>query len=218
MESHHFEITKTARYFQSGPSSFKYRRLCFALHGYGQLPEYFLRPFMGESLKETLFIAPEGLHRFYLEGSKGRVGASWMTREDRLTDIRDYCQYLDQLFEHFEESIAAAEEVGVLGFSQGVATACRWVANSAYNFNFLINYAGAFPPDLNHQNALPRLSQLRLYMAVGDKDEYINKEKFNQHIEEVKSRGYSPDTLIFEGKHKIYPRVLTEIFDRLSSR
>ena len=35
-------------------------------------------------------MAPEGLSRFYLEGFSGKVGATWMTREDRLNDIDNY--------------------------------------------------------------------------------------------------------------------------------
>jgi hypothetical protein len=34
------------------------------------------------------FVAPEGLSRFYLSGSTDTIGASWMTREERKSEIR----------------------------------------------------------------------------------------------------------------------------------
>lgn len=214
-EAQEIIIQRTARYYQSGPLDFKYDRVCFALHGYGQLAKYFLRPFQSAEIPSTLFIAPEGLHRFYLQGSKGRVGASWMTKEDRLTDIADYVAYLDQLYAQFKPQIDSARQVGVLGFSQGVATACRWVAESANHFDFLINYAGAFPPDLNHQKALPRMDDLDLKMCVGNDDEYITEEKFELHLQEVRQKGYEAKSFVFEGKHKVYPEVLQRLFGEL---
>jgi hypothetical protein len=46
-------------------------------------------------------VAPEGLSRFYFEGGfhgpGSKVGATWMTREDRLAKIEDYVGYLDAL-------------------------------------------------------------------------------------------------------------------------
>ena len=41
-----------------------------------------------------LLIAPEGLSRFYHEDHES-IGASWMTREERLEEIKDYLMYLD---------------------------------------------------------------------------------------------------------------------------
>ena len=46
-----------------------------------------------EELGYTI-IAPQGLHKFYLEGTSGRVGASWMTKENREDDIKNYLVYL----------------------------------------------------------------------------------------------------------------------------
>jgi len=214
-EEQEVTINKTARFYQSGPSDFKYKRVCFALHGYGQLAKFFIKPFEQADLEDTLIIAPEGMHRFYLDGNKGRVGASWMTKEDRLTDIADYVAFLDQLYAQFKELIVEAEEVGVLGFSQGVATACRWTAQSEFKFNYLINYAGAFPPDLDHARALPRVENMKLIMAVGEEDEFISEERFRQHLAEVESIGYHPGSFTFKGRHKVYPQVLKDLFSRL---
>jgi dienelactone hydrolase len=81
-------------------------------------------------------VAPEALSRFYVDrgepaaGTPARVGATWMTREDREAEIADYVRYLDRALDAAAgRPGAAAPALGVLGFSQGAATACRWAAH-----------------------------------------------------------------------------------------
>lgn len=138
-----------------------------------------------------------------------------MTKEDRLTDIDDYCYYLDSVYEHFRESISKVEKVGILGFSQGVATACRWIANSKYSFHFLINWAGAFPPDLNFEKAIQRMNDIPLWMALGDEDEYITDVQFENHLALVRNKGFEPRTKKFKGKHSIYKEPLLSILKEI---
>lgn len=206
-------IEKTARYFLSGPLDAEYKSLCFALHGYGQLGPYFIRPFAGKDLSQVLFVAPEAPHRFYLQGSSGRVGASWMTKEDRLCDIADYCAYLDRLYQELMPVIQKVEQVGILGFSQGVATACRWLTSSAQHFDYLVNYAGVFPPDLDHSNAIPKMKKIPVRFLVGTEDEYFAGGKYEKHLEDFRQKGYPVELGFFEGRHKVYPQVLQELFD-----
>ncbi len=93
-------ISKKARYWTLGnPNS---EKIIYVLHGYGQLAEYFIKNF--EPLVELGFyvVAPEGTQRFYLNGTSGRVGASWMTKELREIDIEENNNYLASL--HLEIS------------------------------------------------------------------------------------------------------------------
>jgi hypothetical protein len=81
MTENKLSIEKTIRYFTIGDIE-KAKYLLIALHGYGQLSSYFGKKF--EDLPNEFFIViPEGMHRFYLDGTSGRVGASWMTKEAR---------------------------------------------------------------------------------------------------------------------------------------
>ena len=91
------KISKTAKYTTYGNPD-KASIIIFALHGYGQLVQFFIRKFQVLDAEQYFVVAPEGLHRFYLKGSSGRVGASWMTKEERQSDIEDYINYLDDLF------------------------------------------------------------------------------------------------------------------------
>lgn len=204
MEEHSLIIHRKARYYLSGPLHESYSSICFVLHGYGQLAKYFIRPFCDEELSKVLFVAPEGFHRFYLKGTGGRVGASWMTKEDRLADIEDYVNYLDQVYDLFQHKIEETGSVGILGFSQGVATACRWLTFSEKRFDYLVNYAGAFPPDLPHDRAIERMKKIPVQVLAGTEDEYISEERFQQHLEDLKKQGFEVNARRFEGTHKIY--------------
>ena len=81
------------------------------------------------SQEELCIAAPEGLSRFYIRGTDGRVGASWMTRDERLSDIEDHISYLNHWWSSL--GVPSDAEIVVLGFSQGVATAARWLADGS---------------------------------------------------------------------------------------
>jgi predicted esterase len=86
-----------AVYHQSSEIKSNTDEVWFVLHGYGQLPQYFLRKFLPIADSTRVIIAPGGLSRFYLDGFSGRVGSTWMTKEERLLDIRNYIEYLNAL-------------------------------------------------------------------------------------------------------------------------
>jgi len=96
---HHLPVSRTARYFTIGEPDASLTELWFVCHGYGQLAGRFVRHFESIDAPHRMIVAPEALSRFYVEvagktHADTHVGASWMTREDRLSDIEDYVEYL----------------------------------------------------------------------------------------------------------------------------
>ncbi|HJS73420.1 MAG TPA: phospholipase, partial [Vicinamibacteria bacterium] len=87
-ESHHLAVPRTARYLTLGPGEGPIEEVWFLLHGYGQLASELLHYARALAGDRRLLVAPEGLSRFYHEDHE-KVGASWMTREDRLAEIDD---------------------------------------------------------------------------------------------------------------------------------
>ena len=113
MEEHHLSTPRTARYHTLGdPASATH--IWIVLHGYGQLARYFLRPFEGLETGQ-LIAAPEGLSRFYSDIAHTRVGATWMTREDRDHEIIDQAIYLDRLAVHLQQQCPPGTPLSVLG-------------------------------------------------------------------------------------------------------
>ena len=178
------------------------------------MPQYFLRKFTALGRDDILFVAPEGLHRYYLGGTSGRVGSSWMTKEERETDIDDYRRMLDQVADEVIES-AAFEKRAVLGFSQGVATACRWTVTTIHQIDELINWAGAFPPDLDYDKAFHDLQDIPIRMLVGDNDEYITEEDYQEHLDFLRSKKLEFSSRVFHGGHDLPAEVLKEVLEEV---
>jgi len=137
------------------------------LHGFGPLAQYFIRIFY--DLDERIYIlAPEGMHRSYLNGNSGRVGASWMTKEARESDISDNLLWLNQLLDKVLTKKSFSKII-LFGFSQGGATAARWYFNNQARFNQLILWASVFHPDLEK----PEISEKsNNYLIIGKEDEF----------------------------------------------
>ena len=211
---HYFETQRTARYYLIGEPSKDITTIFFALHGYGYLAKYFARRFENIKRNDVLIVVPEGLHRFYLDNEHKRVGASWMTREDRLTDISDQTIYLDGLYREMLKHCPNAKRMVVLGFSQGTATAARWVANSTYSINDLVLWGGRLPPDIEPEE-IYRISKMDLITALGDSDEYIDQEKFRSEIARLNKFGLKHRILQFTGGHDILPEGLQELISML---
>lgn len=198
MNSGELEIRKTARYRTFGVEDSPH--LILALHGYGQLAEYFIRNFESLDPGSYFVVAPEGPHRFYLQGSSGRVGASWMTKEWREQDIEENRAYLESLFELLTSG-KNYETITLLGFSQGGATAARWFARSGFRVDRFVLWACVFPEDVVPEFNSPRLRKVEKTFVLGDEDEYFNGDNFHQMNTFYESHGFR--VINFHGKHKI---------------
>ena len=213
MTEHHLAVTRSARYYLLGEPSAQTRRIWFVCHGYGQLAAYFLRhfAFLAEADPATLIVAPEGLSRFYLSGNGGRVGASWMTRDDRLAEIDDHIRFLNQLSGSILAQCPPDVQVTVLGFSQGTATVSRWLAQAPFRPAHLVLWAGGFPDDLAPDAARQLLANLPVTLVVGTDDEYITADHAARQREVLRQLGAAPDYISFTGKHELNRAVLTAL-------
>src|SRR5579862_113588 len=126
IQENHITVQKTARYYTLGEMDGNTKQVWIVLHGFRQNAAGFLQDFQPLLKPGIFFIAPEGLNRFYLDGYAGKVGATWMTKEDRLNEIKDYIHYLDSLYRHFN-LVSFKGVITALGFSQGASTLTRWV-------------------------------------------------------------------------------------------
>ncbi|WP_035567482.1 alpha/beta hydrolase [Hymenobacter sp. IS2118] len=213
MTEHHLAVTRTARYYQLGELSPATRRIWFVCHGYGQLAAYFSRhfAFLTEADPHTVVIAPEGLSRFYLRGNGGRVGASWMTSDDRLHEIEDHIGFLNQLAAQVLATCPAGVHTTVLGFSQGTATVGRWLTRAPFRPDRLVLWAGGFPEDMAAPDVTRLLRGLDLTLVLGSRDEYISTAKMTEQQALLQQLGATPRLLTFDGKHELNRAVLEKI-------
>lgn len=201
----------TGRYFIEGDLNSTTKHVLMVFHGQGQLAEYFVRKFESLKEKEYCIIAPEGLHHYYVEGFSGRVGASWMTKENRLVSIANYLNFLDSVYKSILEQAGKDIRLHVLGFSQGTATVSRWIASSSFPFKQLILWGGALPPDLDKEAIKERMEGKSLTHVVGDDDPYINSHRLGEMKTLVNEYALSSHFLHYKGGHDIDKEVLLNL-------
>ena len=215
MKEHFVKIEKTARYYSLGDSSASVKHLWFVLHGYGQLGKYFIQNFNSLESPERLIIAPEAPNRFYINGTGGRVGATWMTKEERLRDIDDYCIYLNALAADLKSQLSQNVKVHIFGFSQGLSTAFRWVNNwSGTNLYSLHGWAGTFPPDIDYRLNKHKFNALNCTLHFASNDRFISPDKADEICRQLTEMGILFERFNFDGEHKIYAEPLGALFAR----
>jgi predicted esterase len=212
VDEHRLSVPRSARYFTIGVEARIAREIWFVLHGYGQLAGRFLRHFASLTDGQRTVVAPEALSRFYLEGdARDKVGASWMTREDRLTEIDDYVHYLDVVFSEVTHERRLPGGIHVLGFSQGTATACRWLVHGRARADRLVLWGGEVPPDLDLARARERWDHTAVVFVAGSGDRFITPKVLARDEQRLKENGIGYRVERFEGGHEIVQGVLDRI-------
>lgn len=178
MTEHHLTVHRTARYYTLGQLTDQTKNIWFCLHGFGQLAQYFGRKFTDVADHQTLVVIPEGLSRLYLNNEYQRVGASWLTREDKAHEIQDFIAYLNSLYDLTLAGEAPSSfQITLFGFSQGAATACRWLNNGHIQANRLILWAGFFPDGLTDLINPAQLAGVETHYLYGLHDDYFAQIK-----------------------------------------
>lgn len=208
MQKHTYQTTKTARFFSIGNFE-NPKEVWLVCHGYGQLANEFLKEFSALDTSNILIVAPEGLHRFYWGKFTGPVVASWMTKEERLDDIADYVRSINTCLEMVFERTGLSTELNVLGFSQGVATICRWLelGESKIPAKQAVFWAGSLAQDITYSNN-PNFSDLKITAVYGTNDPFI-QDKFEKYIEPIAH--LNPKIISFEGKHHMHEATLESV-------
>ena len=208
---HRLTIERSARVYTLGdPAALD---AWIVLHGYGHLAGRFIGQFASIAGPDRVIVAPEALNRFYLDAPRPggpsaeerRVGTTWMTREDREAEIHDYVAYLDRVR---GSMVPNAQRVTVFGFSQGVATACRWVALGSAVVHRVILWAGPAPADLDMKRLAARMDGLTVEIVLGSRDEFAGARKLESELALLQEAGVQHRVVRFDGGHTIDQTVL----------
>ena len=198
---HRLSVTRSARcYTQGGKAA---TEAWVVLHGYGQLAARFLRGFESLATPARLVVAPEALSRLYLEAGTGRVGASWMTKEDRTHEIGDYLAYLDEV----RARLVPQVPITVLGFSQGVATASRWAVATAPAPVRLVCWGGLVPEEIS----AAQLGAMQVTYVVGEEEEWAPPAAVEAQASSFQAAGVAVEVIRFEGGHEIRAEVVQRL-------
>ena len=222
IEEHHLTVARTARYFTLGETGATAEEIWFALHGYAQLAGAFARYCQPLADPRRLVVVPEALSRFYLgdhtkpAGPDARIGASWMTREDRQADIADYVQYLDLLYDDLLERSGGKISVHVLGFSQGTATATRWLARGRARADRLILWGAPMPSDLEPAD-FEKLRSVEIVLVAGSQDQYLTPKVLAADEARLTQAGARFRTVRYDGGHALDATTLKQLADAVTT-
>lgn len=209
--SGHLRVSRHAHWMEIGAPPGRVAELWIVLHGYGQRADRFLRRFAALAGPERRVVAPEGLSRFYLDERYERVGASWMTREDREHEIEDTAHWLDALVDHLRERDGAPTRCVVLGFSQGAPAAGRWLARGHTHADRLICWGAGLPHDLDPGKQHALYCALDLTLVVGDHDELVPPERIDAEVERLRALDIGFRLVRYAGGHDIDATTLAEL-------
>ena len=210
INSKSFEVKQTARWFHLGQQPSDCGKILIALHGYGQHPAYMmesLKPLL-DSIENLCIVAPEGLSRFYIKGTDGRVGASWMTRDDRVQDIKDNIYYLNSWWDSIE--VKSETEIILLGFSQGVATAGRWLADG-FGSDKVIFHSGSIPAEWQDDAPSFNTRINKWTILRGDSDNIYPEETHKATATLFERLSLNFESLSFDGSHKMTAQHLKDL-------
>ncbi len=212
----YLQTERTGRFFTLGQLNEKTEFIWFVLHGYGQLANYFIEKFAVISDVKNFIVAPEALNRFYLKGFSGRIGATWMTKEEREHEIHDYVKFLNSVYEQIRDNIDLQKiKINLLGFSQGAHTAVRWLLKGNIQPENLILWSGSFPADNEIAENIDLLNATKIFMVIGNKDEFIDEKSINVEEKRLLSLGLKYGLIPFDGGHEIEKETLLNLSRKL---
>jgi predicted esterase len=209
-EERHIAVTRTARYYVLGDPGPDIDDVWFVCHGYGQLASDFITEFECIADPRRLIVAPEALNRYYIStapefhGPESQVGATWMTRADREAEIDDYVNYLDDLYAEIMGDLGGRKvSVSVLGFSQGGATANRWLTRGAARTDRLLMWGSLLASDSDLNEAAAYFRDTDLVIIYGTRDQFADQKMISDYMKLMNSSSIPHTVVTFDGGHRM---------------
>ena len=181
----------------------------FVCHGMGYLSRYFLRYFSELNPEENYIIAPQAPSKYYIQ-PKFHVGANWLTKDNTEQGTKNIMAYFDSIFE--AEQIPEDKTFIVLGYSQGVSVAMRYLARRKMVCDQLVIHSGGIPKELTPEDFSHIKDQTQVTLIYGTQDEYLNEERIQYESQRVLELfGDTVSILPFDGKHVVNVELINQL-------
>lgn len=179
-------------------------------HGLGYLSKYFIRYFEHLCPQKNFIIAPQAPSKYYQDNTFKRVGACWLTREETKLEMRNILNYIDAIYE--QEVTQHNKKLIIMGYSQGVSIALRWLAHQKAPIEAVLLHSGSIPKELVQEDFDFINSETKVQLIYGNNDPFITQERIIEQknkATEIFPRGY--EIISFEGEHEVYQPALEKI-------
>lgn len=187
------------------------KNIWFVCHGMGYLSRYFLRYFKGLSPEDNYIIAPQAPSKFYIK-PKMHVGANWLTRDETATGMQNIINYFDAIFE--AERLPNDINFIVLGYSQGVSVAMRYLAARQLQCHQLVLHSGGIPKELETKDFEYLSKSTNVKLIYGTEDEYLDETRIKEESARAEELfGHRLEILPFEGSHEVNVGYINSLCD-----
>ncbi|MEM7084618.1 MAG: esterase [Bacteroidota bacterium] len=197
-------------YSTFGHYSSKTKNIWLVFHGMGHLSRYFMWHFNSLNPEENYVIAPQAPSKYYQGTDYKHVGASWLTREDTVEETKNVLQYVDAVWK--AEKPTSMTRLIVVGYSQGVSIATRWLASRKMVCDHLVLHSGGIPNELRETDFQYLPQTAKVTFLYGNEDPYITPERLKE--ETKKGRFLFGDRLnitVFNGAHEVHRPFFAEL-------
>lgn len=181
----------------------------FVCHGMGYLSRYFLKYFKGLNPEENYIIAPQAPSKYYIQ-PKMHVGANWLTRDETKVGMQNILYYFDAIFE--TEAIPEDKNLIILGYSQGVSVAMRYMVFRKLQCSQLILHSGGIPKEIIATDFEYLNSSTSVKLIYGTSDEYLNEERIKSESDRaIELFGSKVQFLPFDGTHVVNVDLINDL-------
>ena len=170
-------------------------------HGMGYLSRYFLKYFKDLNSEENYIIAPQAPSKYYIQ-PKMHVGANWLTRDNTSDGMVNIINYIDAVLD--KEVIPKNVNLIILGYSQGVSIATRYMVKRQLQCSQLVLHSGGIPIELIADDFKYLSKDCNVKLIYGTEDEYIDATRIKKEIIKANDLfGERVSIMPFDGKHVV---------------
>lgn len=181
----------------------KTKNVWLVFHGMGYLSKYFARYFESLNPEENYIIVPQAPSKYYQGPNFKHVGASWLTRENTIAETKNVLAYIDRVWE--QEKPQHMPNFIVLGYSQGVSIATRWLSSRKITCNSLILHSGGIPKELVPSDFEYLSDKTKVVYLYGNNDKYITEaRKTEESLKGSQLFGKRLSVHVFDGIHEVH--------------
>ena len=187
------------------------KNVWFVCHGMGYLSRYFLKYFVDLNPEENYIIAPQAPSKYYVPPKLKHVGSSWLTKENTLKETDNVMHYFDAVFE--AERIPKHLNLIVLGYSQGVSVALRYIAKRKLKCSQIVIMSGGIPKELNSVDFKFLNEKTKVSLIYGNNDEFLDEDRLlKERNKSFELFGHTDlHMLPFEGKHEVNTTLINQM-------
>lgn len=189
--------------------------LLIALHGYGANKRQMMREAQ-QMVPEGFAIASlQGFHQHIREPREPRgplrFGFGWLTNfRPEESVVVHHQALLDLISQLVQESVADADRIYLMGFSQSCALNYRFAFTHPERLRGVIGICGGIPGDweTNHKY---HGSELDVFHLAGTRDEFYTPERVRDYETQLASRARRVTFKSYDAAHEIVPPMREDI-------